>query len=148
MKRQGGCRCGLSKSDGFLSVGSLLALFGLFDYRARPGFCVCVSRGAHSLFCFFLPHPRGCRTTDSTRTRHSRYSTTVCQSTKPFDCVSTLTDAVALTRCVYMCTVVVSLYCCCSCCCEVEKCRGFHLICRCCVQGGWRHKKRLAFVVT
>ena len=62
---------------------------------------VCVSRGAHSLtlsFCFLLPHPRGCRTTDNTRTKHSRYST-VCQSTKPFDCVSTLTDAVAPTRC-------------------------------------------------
>ena len=57
---------------------------------------VCVSRGAHSLFCFLLPHPRGCRTTDNTRTKHSRYST-VCQSTKPFDCVSTLAEAVAPT---------------------------------------------------
>ena len=57
---------------------------------------VCVSRGANSLFCFPLPHPRGCRTTDNTRTKHSRYST-VCQSTKPFDCVSTLTDVAALT---------------------------------------------------
>ena len=60
------------------------------------------SRGAHSLslslFCFLLPHPRGCRTTDNTRTKHSRCST-VRQSTKPFDCVSTLTDAVAPTRC-------------------------------------------------
>ena len=34
------CQCGLSKSDGFVSVGSLLALFGLFDYRARPEFCM------------------------------------------------------------------------------------------------------------
>ena len=55
---------------------------------------VCVSHGALSLFCFLLPHPRGCRTTDNTRTKHSRYST-VCQWTKPFDCVSTLTDAAA-----------------------------------------------------
>ena len=80
-----------------MSVGSLLALFGLFDYRSRPEFCVCVPWGSLSLFCFLLPHPRGCRTTDNTRTKHSRYST-VCQSTKPFDYVPTLTDAVAPTR--------------------------------------------------
>ena len=49
-----------------------------------------------ALSCFLLPHPHGCRITDNTRTKHSRYST-ACQSTKPFDCVSTLTDAVAPT---------------------------------------------------
>ena len=40
---------------------------------------VCESRGAHSQrhFCFLIPHPRGCRTTDDTRTKHSK-----------FDCVS------------------------------------------------------------
>ena len=58
---------------------------------------VCVSRGALSLSCFLLPHPRGCRTTDNTPTKHSRYST-VCKSTNLFDCVSTFTDAVAPTR--------------------------------------------------
>ena len=57
--------------------------------------------GALSLFCFLLPHPRGCRATDNTRTKHSRYST-LCQSTKPFDCVSTLTDAVAPTEPVFV----------------------------------------------
>ena len=59
---------------------------------------VCMSRGAHSysLFGFLLPHPHGCRTTDNTRTKYSRYST-VCQSTRPFDCVSTLTDVAAPT---------------------------------------------------
>ena len=114
MKSQGGCRCGLSKSDDFVSVGNLLTLFGLFDYRARPEFCVCEPWGSLSelcvcepwvslslslslsLSCFLLHHPRGCWTTDSTRTKHSRYST-VCLSTKLFDCVSTLTDAVGPT---------------------------------------------------
>ena len=58
---------------------------------------VCVSRGAHShSFCLLLSHPRGCMTTDNTRTKHSSYST-ACQSTKPFGSVSTLTDAVAPT---------------------------------------------------
>ena len=100
MKSQGGCLCGVSNSDGLVSVGSFLALFGLFDYRARPEFCAREPWGSLSLslFCFLLPHPRGCRTTDNTRTKHSRCST-VRQSTKPFDCVSTLTDAVAPTRC-------------------------------------------------
>ena len=94
-----GCTCVVgvdSKNDGFVSVGSLLALFGLLDYRACPEFCVCEPWGSLFLFCFLLLHPRGCRTTDSTRTKHLRYST-VCQSTKPFDCVSTLADVVAPT---------------------------------------------------
>ena len=34
------CGCGLSKSDGFVLVGSLRALFGPFDCRVRPEFCV------------------------------------------------------------------------------------------------------------
>ena len=49
VKRQRRCRCGRSKSDGFVSAGSLLALFGLFDYRARPEFCVCEPWGSLSL---------------------------------------------------------------------------------------------------
>ena len=89
------CLCELSKRNGFVSLGSLLALFRLFDYRARPEFCVCEPWGSLSLLLSPF-HPRGCRATDNTRTKHSRYST-VCQSTKPFDCVSTLTDAVAPT---------------------------------------------------
>ena len=60
---------------------------------------VCEPWGSLSLLCFLLPHPCGCRTADNIRTTHSRHST-VCQSTKPFDCVSTLTDAVAPT---YIC---------------------------------------------
>ena len=49
-------QCGPSKKDGFVSVGSLLTLFALFDYRTRPEFSVCVSRGSHSLsFAFSFP---------------------------------------------------------------------------------------------
>ena len=48
------CRCGLSKSDGFVLVGSLLALFGLVDYRARPEFCVREPWGSLS-FAFSFP---------------------------------------------------------------------------------------------
>ena len=48
MKNQERCRCGLSKSDGFVSVGSSLALYGLFDCRAGPEFCVCEPWGSLS----------------------------------------------------------------------------------------------------
>ena len=47
------CLCELSKRNGFVSVGSLLALFRLFDYRARPEFCVCEPWGSLSLSLAF-----------------------------------------------------------------------------------------------
>ena len=47
------CRWGLSNIDGFVSVGSLLALFWLFDYRARPEFCVCEPWGSLSVSLAF-----------------------------------------------------------------------------------------------
>ena len=51
---------------------------------------VCEPWGSLSLFCFLLPHPRGYRTTDNTRELNIQ-GIRLCQSTKPFDCVSTLT---------------------------------------------------------
>ena len=99
VKSQVGWRCGISKSDGSCRLGAYWLYFGCSTTERVLSY-LCVSRGVQSLFCFLLPHPRGCRTTDNTRTKRSRYLT-VCQSTKPFDCVSTLTDAVAPTTLVW-----------------------------------------------
>ena len=55
VKSQGRCQRGFSKREGFVSVGILLALFGLFDYRARPEFCVCEPWGSLLLSLLLSP---------------------------------------------------------------------------------------------
>ena len=82
-----------------MSVGSLLALFGLFDERARPDFCVCARAVGLTLslsFVFSFPTLAGVG--QPIIHELNIQGIRLCVS-RPghFDCVLTLTNAVAPT---------------------------------------------------